>query len=162
MEQTPKPAEPAKPKSMKSMYAAVGAIVVIVIVVLALYFGGVFTPPNNTPGTPLNIYGDGSSYTSCSSYTNCGFDKSPITIAHGTKLTWTNNSTTTSHTVTECVSSSGATYCPTKDATPLSPSFDSGSSGINSGNTYSYTFQTAGTYYYYCQYHNTMHGEVIV
>src|SRR5215472_8446042 len=130
MEQTPKPAEPAKPKSMKSMYAAVGAIVVIVVVVLALYFGGVFTQTNNTPGTPVNIYGNGT-YSSCSGFTNCGFDKSPITITHGTKLTWTNNSTTP-HTVTECISSSDAASCPMKDSSPLSPTFDSGSSGITS------------------------------
>src|SRR5260370_42522725 len=102
MEQAPKPTEPAKPKSRKSVYAVVGAVVIIVIVILALYLGGVFNTGTTTTGTPVNIYGNGT-YASCSGYTNCGYDQSPITIAHGTKITWTNNSTTP-HTATECVS----------------------------------------------------------
>ena len=158
MEQTPKPAEPAKPKGRKGLYAVIGAVVIIVVVVVALWAAGVLFPTNNTPGTPLNVYGTGT-YTSCSNYSNCGFDPSPITIAHGTKLTWTNNSTS-AHTVTECTSSSSS--CPDFDATALSPSFNSGSAGFTNGQSYSYPFSTAGTYYYYCQFHPDMHGKVIV
>ena len=158
MEQTPKPTEPAKPKSSKTMYAAVGAVVIIIVVILALYFGGVFNT-TNTPGTPGTIYGTGT-YSNCPPA--CGYDPSPLTIAHGTKVTWTNNSTSP-HTVTECITSSDSTSCPNKDSSALSPTLDSGTGGIAiSGGTYSYTFATAGTYYYYCRFHPGMHGQVVV
>ncbi len=158
MEQTPKPSEPAKPKSNKTMYGIIGAVVIIIIVVLAVYLSGWLTPPPSTPGTPATIYGNGT-YSNCPPA--CGFDPRNLTITHGTKVTWTNNATS-SHTVTECISSSDSNYCPNKDATPLSPTFDSGASGITAGSSYSYPFATAGTYYYYCQFHSAMRGEVIV
>ena len=155
MEQTPKPSDSAKPKSKMTMYAVVGAVVIIIVVVLALYFGGVFTP-NNTPGTPAKVFDTGT----CSNITNCNFSPVPLNITTGTKVTWTSNSTTP-HTVTACSTANGAdsTSCPTMNASGL-PSFDSGTSGFTNGQTYSNTFSTAGTYYYYCRFHNWMHGQV--
>jgi len=138
------------------MYAIIGAVVVIVIIVLALYLGGLFG--TSTPATPASakIYDSGT----CSTSANCGFTPTPLNIASNTKVTWTSNSSTT-HTITECVSMS--TSCPNFDSSALSPTFDSGlSSPIANGQTYSYTFKTAGTYNYYCQFHNWMHGQVVV
>jgi len=157
MEQTPKPSDSAKPKSSKTMYAVVGAVVIIVVVILALYFGGVFNT-TTTPGTPAKIFDTGS----CSSATNCDFSPVPLSISTGTKVTWTSNSTTP-HTVTACSTTNGpdSTSCPTMNVSSL-PSFDSGSSGITNGQSYSNTFSTAGTYYYYCRFHNWMHGQVNV
>ncbi len=157
MEQAPKTPAATPPKSKKTMYAVVGAIVIIIVIVAALYlagiFGGTSTPPANASA---KIYDTGI----CSTSSDCGFTPTPLNIVANTKVTWTSNSSTT-HTVTECVSSS--TSCPNFDSSALSPAFDSGSSNlIASGGSYSYTFKTAGTYYYYCQIHSWMHGQVVV
>ncbi|MCE3279300.1 MAG: Cupredoxin-like protein [Bacteroidetes bacterium] len=42
-------------------------------------------------------------------------------------------------------------------ATETTNLFDSGK--ISSGSSYSYTFNTAGTYYFYCNYHSTNSSE---
>lgn len=158
--EAPKTPGAATPKSKKTMYAIVGAIVVIIIIVLALFLGGLLSLPGTsttTANASAKIYDTGT----CSSASNCGFTPTPLNIAPNTKVTWTSNSTT-GHTVTECIGSSDSTYCPNKDASALSPAFDSGlSSLINNGQSYSYTFKTAGTYYYYCQIHSWMHGQVV-
>lgn len=74
---------------------------------------------------------------------NFAFSPVTITISKGQTVTWTNMDSAP-HTVT---STSGI--------------FDSGS--IGNGQTFSYTFNTAGTFEYYCTIHPSMpHGEVIV
>ena len=155
--ETPKPAEPAKPKSKKTMYAVVGAIVIIVVVVIALFLTGIL-PGSSSPGTPATIYDKGS----CSNAATCGYTPTPLSVSANTKVTWTSNSTT-AHTVTACstANSPDSTSCPTMDASGL-PTFDSGTAGISNGQSYSYSFSTAGTYYYYCRFHNWMHGQVNV
>ena len=157
MEQA-KTAEPAKPKSRKTMYVVVGAVVVILIVVLALYFAGVFPGGSSGSGTPVTIYDKGS----CSNASTCDYTPTPVSISVNGKVTWTSNSTSP-HTVTACSSTNSpdTTSCPTMNASGL-PSFNSGSGGISNGQSFSYTFSTAGTYYYYCIFHNWMHGQVNV
>lgn len=71
------------------------------------------------------------------------FDPSTITIARGTTVIWTNLDPTT-HTVT---SDSGS-------------ELDSGV--ITSGQNYSHTFNTAGTFTYHCSIHINMKGTIIV
>ena len=68
------------------------------------------------------------------------FDPSNITITKGATVTWTNNDQT-QHTVT-------------------SNNFDSGR--IDPGNTYSHTFNDAGTFIYHCEVHPYMVGIIIV
>lgn len=74
---------------------------------------------------------------------NFSFAPSSLTIKKGTKVTWTNNDNST-HTVT----------------------VDSGtgpsSNNLSSGDTYSYTFNDAGTFAYHCKIHTMMKGTVIV
>lgn len=70
------------------------------------------------------------------------FSPSSITVKAGTTITWTNQDAVT-HTVT---SNTGL--------------FDSGS--IGSGGTFSYMFDTAGTYSYHCAIHPSMTAKVIV
>lgn len=69
-----------------------------------------------------------------------------ITVTAGTRIVWTNNGTSP-HTIT---STTGI--------------FESGN--IGSGSTYSYTFNTPGTYNYFCRFHGSpnsgMTGTVIV
>jgi plastocyanin len=70
------------------------------------------------------------------------FDPGTITIAAGTTVTWTNNDTAT-HTVTA------------DDG-----SFDSGN--IATGQTFSMTFNTPGTFTYHCAIHPNMTASIVV
>ena len=70
------------------------------------------------------------------------FSPGTITVDMGTTITWTNNGADW-HTVT----SDGAV-------------FDSGT--MDPGDTYSRTFNTAGTFPYHCENHIGMNGTVIV
>jgi plastocyanin len=62
----------------------------------------------------------------------------------GTVVTWT-NSDVVAHTAT---------------ATNPQGAFNSGN--LNTGQSYSFTFDTAGTYDYFCSYHPFMKGTIIV
>ena len=169
MEQTPKPVEaPAsapKPKS-KNLLLAVIIVVILIVVGVGVYLITV-KPPPTTSGTPVTIW-DNAPGTVCADTASCGFKNSTggitLTIAHGTQVTWTNNGNDP-HTVTACISSNPAysnavsdNSCPAQ----APASFDSGSSGLTHGQSYSFTFSTTGTYNYYCQFHPWMHGVIIV
>ena len=73
---------------------------------------------------------------------NFAFSPATLTINVGSKVTWTNTDSVT-HTVT---SNNGV--------------FDSGDLAPNA--TFSYTFNTAGTFVYHCSIHTYMTGTVIV
>jgi plastocyanin len=79
---------------------------------------------------------------------NTKFNPQNKTISVGTKITWVNKDSF-NHTVT-----SGTAGNP-------DGLFDSGTLG--SGGTFSYTFNTAGSFNYYCQIHQSvMTGKIIV
>lgn len=73
-----------------------------------------------------------------------GFAFSPdtLTVKAGTKVTWT-NSDSVSHTI---VSDSGAFESPS----------------IANGNTFSYAFDTPGTFSYHCSIHPSMKAKIVV
>jgi plastocyanin len=75
---------------------------------------------------------------------NYAFAPASLTVAVGTKVTWTNEDTAP-HTVT--VSSE-----PVKFSSP----------NLQKGDSFTYTFATAGTYSYYCAVHPDMVAKVIV
>jgi plastocyanin len=77
------------------------------------------------------------------------YNPSPINIAKGTTVTWTNHDST-AHTVTE---GNPSGYSPPNG-------FDSGI--LAPGGVFTHTFATAGTVQYYCTLHPTMLGEIIV
>jgi plastocyanin len=77
------------------------------------------------------------------------YNPSPINIAKGTTITWTNHDNT-AHTVTE---GNPSGYSPPNG-------FDSGILAPRS--VFTHIFTTAGTVQYYCTLHPTMLGEVIV
>jgi plastocyanin len=84
---------------------------------------------------------------------NFAFTPQTLTVKAGTTVTWTNNDSAP-HTVTsaDAISTSANTT-----------SLFNGS--VNPGQTFSYTFTKAGTYYYLCTIHRSqagMHGEIIV
>ena len=72
------------------------------------------------------------------------FTPSSITVSAGTTVKWTNKEST-SHTVT---------------STSQTPLFSSGTLG--NGGTFSFTFDTPGTYPYRCTLHSGMNGTVVV
>jgi plastocyanin len=71
-----------------------------------------------------------------------GFDSPSITIEAGSTVTWTNTGNAP-HTVTA------------DDGT-----FDSGT--LDNGGTFSFTFDTPGTYTYHCEIHPNMTAEIVV
>lgn len=74
---------------------------------------------------------------------NMAFGPAVISVKKGTKVTWTNQDST-SHTVT---SDSGTTM---------------NSQSLSNGDTYSVTFDTVGTFTYHCKFHSNMTGTVTV
>ena len=70
------------------------------------------------------------------------FSPAPLTVPVGTTVTWTNRDEEP-HTI---VAGDGSFRSP----------------GMGTGNTYTYTFTTAGTYDYVCSIHPVMHGTVVV
>jgi plastocyanin len=149
-------------------------LLAIIIVVILVGIGiGVYIitlkPPPPATGTPVSIWDSASG---CTSSATCGYKNSTggsiLRVTVGTTVIWTNTGSAP-HTVTACVTSNPAFSsavsdgsCPSGGIASGLPNFDSGTSGISHGNTYSYTFNTAGNYTYYCQFHPWMRGQVIV
>ena len=92
------------------------------------------TPSTGGNGTPVAIVGG------ASLLTTTAFSPSPVTVAVGGSVTWTNNDNT-AHTST-------------------GGSWNSGS--IAPGGKYTATFPTAGTFVYHCTIHPGMTGTVTV
>ncbi len=72
---------------------------------------------------------------------NTAFSPASITVTVGTKITWTNKDSF-AHTVTSGTPGNQTTY------------FDSGN--IPAGSTFSFTFDSAGTFKYFCKIHPTV------
>lgn len=77
------------------------------------------------------------------SINNFAFTPSPVTVTAGSTITWTDNQSGVPHTVSA------------DDG-----SFDSGR--LSTGQTFSMTFNTAGTIAYHCNIHPFMHGTITV
>ncbi|MBV9039922.1 MAG: hypothetical protein JOZ68_02900 [Acidimicrobiia bacterium] len=131
-----------------------GAIGVMVGVVMALVVSGALVAPAQAD-TAVSISGSG-----CAGATTFCFVPAQSTVANGTTVTWTNQ-TTAPHTVTRCTPAA----CNGTDAGSGSDaSFTSGNVAASNGATFSHAFNGAGTYNYYCQIHGyaVMHGIVTV
>ncbi len=74
---------------------------------------------------------------------NYKFDPETLTVPAGTTVTWTNHDE-----VPHSVMSSDKRF--------------TSSGGLDTGESYSYTFTEAGTYAYYCSLHPFMTGKVVV
>jgi len=94
------------------------------------------TTPSPPPGVAVTIQ-------------NFAFSPPSVTVPKGTTVTWTNQD--------------GAPHTIVNDATStiaLGKLFSSNSLGM--GQTFSFTFNDAGTYAYHCGIHTSMHGTVTV
>src|SRR5919112_3321925 len=78
------------------------------------------------------------------------YDPTPVNVAVGTNVTWTNNDATL-HTVY-----SGSPQDAANSGTLFKSDF------MSKGKTFSHTFDTAGTFDYYCTLHPFMIGQVVV
>ncbi len=98
------------------------------------------TPAPATIPTPPPVSSTAGSHTI--SIQNFSFSQSTITIKKGDTVVWTNN-----------------------DAAPHTVTNDAGSFGsdtLNTDQSYTYTFDTAGTFAYHCKFHPSMTGTVVV
>ena len=107
------------------------------------------SPSPVTQGTVSIVAGSGASPSATCVTTNNCFSPNPLTIAHGTTITW-QNADKVGHTVT-----SGKIT----DTNPGSL-FDSGL--VKPGNTFQFTFINSGTYYYFDTVHPWITGQIIV
>ena len=89
----------------------------------------------------------GSSTPGCEDTNSC-FIPNPVTVEVGAIVTW-DNTDTAAHTASSGTAADG-------------PSGVWDSSLIMAGGSYSFTFDTAGTYDYFCMVHPWMTGEIIV
>ena len=132
-------------------------VVIIVIIILAaggwLIFGrnsntnnSAATPPSGSNSTNMASSNSSSNPTATNSVTiqNYAFSPSAITVKKGTSVTWTNQDSVT-HTVTETDGKTG-------------PS----SGNLEPGKTYSFTYNTTGSFAYHCSIHTDMIGTVTV
>ncbi len=107
---------------------------------LALALGGC---SSSNPTSPT--YGGGGGTGNVVTISNFAFSPTPLTVAVGTTVTW-RNSDNAAHTATADNSSAFQ--------------FDTG--GISPGATSAITFTQAGTFEYFCKFHTTMKGKVVV
>lgn len=122
---------------------ALGLVVAAALAALAVVLPGTSAPAANAATADVSIV-------------NTSFNPSTITINVGDTVHWSNDETTaTAHTVTSGTS-------PTPDGTfDSSPNFPSGE--LNPGQTFDFTFTSAGTFSYFCKVHpTTMFGTVVV
>src|SRR5437867_668358 len=103
------------------------------------------------PMTLVNIFDYGPCVSTASF---CSFGPANITIPLGTTVMWFNRGSM-SHTVTACTSTAPPSECPILGS-PNPPGF--GSLALAPNGSYKFTFDTAGTYYYYCAIHPWLHG----
>lgn len=122
----------------------VALAVVVVGGLLVLNGRNTSTPTASASTSPTAATGTTANATNAVAIQNYAFAPAAITVKVGTVVTWTNQDAVR-HSVTSSTKGSG----------PESQLF-------GRGETYSYTFATAGTYSYYCLPHPYMKGTVTV
>jgi plastocyanin len=128
---------------------ALSAVLAIALLVAAC--GGTASGAANTTAASPAGGGGGATSVSIASYT---FSPQTLTVTAGTTVTWTNNDSVPHNVVSTDSASTGASTTGT---------FSSGN--LTKGQTFSFTFDKAGTYYYECSIHAAMagmHGTVVV
>ena len=129
-------------------------IIIAVLVVAAVAFGLSKSSTGNSnsqastqsqPSQPSSTQANNSASESNSvTINNFAFSPPNITVKKGDSVTWTNKDTVP-HTVTENDNQQGPN-----------------SSTLSSGEKYSFTFNTVGTFQYHCTIHPDMKGTVVV
>lgn len=89
------------------------------------------------------------------------YDPESLTVATGTEVTWTNEDANVAHTITS--GSPGESAPPGSTDDDVAAETDGLFSGEvgDAGDTFSFTFDEAGTYAYFCEIHPSMIGEIV-
>jgi plastocyanin len=111
---------------------------VFLILFFAIAFASCSSP--NTGNTDGNSNGGTGDQTPAVSIENFSFKPSVLTVQKGTTVVWTNNEAAV-HNI--------------KSSAFNSPD-------MKKGETFEFTFETAGTYDYYCGIHPAMTGQIVV
>ena len=114
---------------------------VIGLLLVVVLIAGCYGTQTVTPSTPTTTQPAATNNVEIKGF---AYGPETITVTKGTTVTWTNEDSAP-HTVT---------------TTNAPVAFDSGK--MNQGEQFSQTFDTAGTYEYYCSIHPNMRGKVIV
>jgi plastocyanin len=128
-----------------SLDMALAVVFLIAIIAASGYWVYQFYYAGGAPQGPLTQVVQASILNGAgSNMSSPGFSPTTITLVIGVNntITWTNNDSGP-HTVTD-----------------VNGGFDSGN--LNSGQKYTHTFSTAGTFSIKCNYHPWMHGTIIV
>lgn len=88
------------------------------------------------------------------------FDPKTLEVASGTEVTWT-NADTVAHTVTSGIQGEQGAPGVSEDE-PAQPDGVFDGDLTEEGEAFSFTFDEAGTYSYYCDIHRQMTGEIVV
>ncbi len=139
----------------KLLPSVVIAAVALLLLVGCGSGGGAYgSGSRSTPTSAAVGAGGGPSTGDSVSIQDFAFTPQTLSVKVGTKVTWTNNDSAL-HTVTSTDSMS--TNASTTGA------FDSGQ--LSQGDTFSFTFTNAGTYFYECTIHKSMapmHAKIVV
>lgn len=132
----------------KGMRGATYGVIILVVGMIAGIFGFLILEPDLRPDRLAVVsMTEGSFLQGCEVDSVCYLPQD-ITILSGTTVTWSNDDGVM-HTVTSGAANSSPTGL-----------FDSGI--MESGDTFEYTFESAGTYDYHCTLHPWAAGVVIV
>ena len=126
-------------------------IIIAVVVVVGVVVGLVLMNHNSSKDNMSNMSSSSNNSSSSSSVatdkvtiSNFAFSPSSITIKKGTTVTWTNQDSV-AHTIVETDGKIGPD-----------------SQTIDNGKSYSFTYNTTGTFAYHCSIHPSMTGTVTV
>lgn len=138
----------------KFLFSVVAVVIVAAVVGAVLTMGGgpkrdtaSTTEPTNThtnSPTPESTPAEKAQATNSVTIQDMAFSPANITVKAGTTVTWT-NSDSDAHTVTESDSKTGPN-----------------SGTLENGKSYTFTYDTPGTYQYHCTIHPSMMGTVTV
>jgi plastocyanin len=120
-----------------------GDVIRRALCVVALVLIGVACSSDDEATTTTAAAGDGASPEAAVSIADFAYSPNPITVAVGGTVTWTNTDTGLPHTST---SSDGLWNSET----------------LQPGDSFSFTFEEAGTFEYVCNIHSSMSGTVTV
>lgn len=121
-------------------------ILIILIIILVVIVGAVYflqqpkTAQNNQPNQPLNNSVSTGSEALNITIQNFLFNPAELSIKKGDTVTWTNQDS-----MAHKISGNGFQ-----------------SDALNKGQSFSFTFNTAGTFDYICSIHPSMKGKIIV
>jgi plastocyanin len=133
-------------------YLSLAIVAVALVVAAGCGNSAGASPAASSPGTAPGT-GSGSGGTDVT-IQNFSFTPQTITVKPGTKVTWTNKDSVPHNIV--------STDGPSLTAGPT-PTFNSGT--LSQGQTFSFTFAKAGTYFYECSIHANiaaMHATIVV